>query len=828
VLLGHQLDHFELQTLIGGGGMGAVFRARDTRLDRTVALKVIPRVGDDPELQRRFRNEAQSAARLDHPNIARVYDVGQHRGWHYIVFEYIEGTNLRDLVERDGLLGVDEAVYFTRQVAEALEHANRRGVTHRDIKPSNVLITPDGQVKLVDMGLARAQQLDVTDDRTASGVTLGTFDYISPEQAKDPRDADVRSDIYSLGCTLYFALTGKPPYGGGTVLQKLLSHGSAPPPDPRAVRNDLSEHLVAVLHKMLAKQPSERYRRPVDLIADLYQLAKREHLPRTLSAGAIAMVPESRLAQLLERHLPWVSAAALVLLSTAWLQLVSSASGDLELSEAVPSRPVAARGDAGAESRPQPADSPSGPQPLAGPGTEPAVADGNRSQPPTGEAAVDSPLAELGSPQGPPELLPNSLGESVLEASPRERAREAPSEVSGGGTATIRVGPDEQLGDEVDLPPGTRRAATLAAALRMAAEDRGVGVIEIGPGVVRSEPVRWPRRQLLLRGVSPRSVLELAVPSDAAADEDLAMLSMGNASVDIASLHLRWRVPEEINAGACLFGLEGGNTVRLREGSITVINPAERSGVFVFQSNWRAIGPLPAAARADVPLIAVQLNDAVVRGKASLLGLAQATLVELRCENGLLALGGVLVDSGGTGEMSAGGRLPMQLVFDDVTAVTEGGWIRLRDGAGGMGEADAPPQPPLIDREANRSVFSAPGDRPLLRLGGFPPEQVVVLRGSDNYYDNSRGRTRLLWRPPANSERNRVTVADLLSSERPDWIQETSPRQVVVWRDGNEPPPPSWDVTPQQYQQDGVIRRGFRSEQLPELPQPDAAAAGDP
>ncbi len=336
VLLGHQLDHFHLETLIGGGGMGAVFRARDTRLDRIVAIKVIPRVGDDPELLRRFRNEAQSAARLDHPNIARVYDVGRFEGWHYIVFEYIEGTNLRDLVDRDGLLSVDDAVYFTRQVAEALEHAHRRGVTHRDIKPSNVLVMPSGQVKLVDMGLARAQQLEMSDDMTASGVTLGTFDYISPEQARDPRDADVRSDIYSLGCTLYFALTGRPPYPSGTVLQKLLSHGASPAPDPRILRSGLSDNLVAILHKMLAKQPNDRYRRPVDLISDLYRLAEREHLPRSLSAGSIAIVPGSRFGQMVEQHLPWAIAAVLLLASTAWLQLISAASSDLTMTEPTP------------------------------------------------------------------------------------------------------------------------------------------------------------------------------------------------------------------------------------------------------------------------------------------------------------------------------------------------------------------------------------------------------------------------------------------------------------------------------------------------------------
>lgn len=230
VLLGSRLSHFHLEELIGGGGMGAVFRARDERLDRTVAIKVIPFIGDDPDMQRRFRNEAQAAARLDHPNIARVFDVGMSEGWRYIVFEYIQGTNIRDLVSRDGVLSIDDAVFYTRQIAEALHHASGRGVVHRDVKPSNVLVNSEGDTKLVDMGLARSDQLEFSGDMTASGVTLGTFDYISPEQARDPRDADVRSDMYSLGCTLYFMLIGEPPYPGGTVLQKLLNHGNAPPP----------------------------------------------------------------------------------------------------------------------------------------------------------------------------------------------------------------------------------------------------------------------------------------------------------------------------------------------------------------------------------------------------------------------------------------------------------------------------------------------------------------------------------------------------------------------------------------------------------------------
>ena len=245
MLEGERLGQFVLERYVGGGGMGVVFKALDTTLNREVAVKVLAHSqSHDEETLRRFKNEAQSAARLDHENIARVYYVGEDRGVHYIVFEFIEGVNIRDLVQQQGPLSLADAISYTLQVAEALAHASQRDVIHRDIKPSNVLITPEGRAKLVDMGLARLHQVEHPDnDLTASGVTLGTFDYISPEQARDPRSADVRSDLYSLGCSFYFMLTGRPPFPEGTVLQKLLQHQSEDPDDPRQFRPDLPNEI---------------------------------------------------------------------------------------------------------------------------------------------------------------------------------------------------------------------------------------------------------------------------------------------------------------------------------------------------------------------------------------------------------------------------------------------------------------------------------------------------------------------------------------------------------------------------------------------------------
>ena len=278
-LAGSSLDHYLIESLVGQGGMGAVYRGRDQRLDRIVAIKVVPITNRKADAMRRFRIEAQSAAKLDHPNIARVYYVGETDRWSYIVFEFIEGINLRQLVLDGGPLSVDDATHFTCQVAEALQHASDRGVVHRDIKPSNILLGNDGLAKIVDMGLARTTALDRSSgDQTASGTTLGTFDYISPEQAHDPREADVRSDIYSLGCTLYFLLTGQPPFPDGTALQKLLMHGTKMPEDPRIYRDDLSDALIAILRKMMAKKPRDRYQSPADLANDLRMLAKHDRL----------------------------------------------------------------------------------------------------------------------------------------------------------------------------------------------------------------------------------------------------------------------------------------------------------------------------------------------------------------------------------------------------------------------------------------------------------------------------------------------------------------------------------------------------------------------
>ena len=301
---GEVVGTFVLEEAIGVGGMGAVFRALDVQLDRHVALKLLPpdQTGD-PEIVQRFYQEGRSAAQLDHENIARVYSIGQDGSHHYIAFEYIEGVTVRRRVDEAGPLPVGEAVDIALQIAQALVHAAGRGVVHRDIKPSNIILTPQGRAKLVDMGLARRFEREADHGLTQSGMTLGTFDYISPEQARDPRDVDVRSDLYSLGCTMFHMLTGRPPFPGGTVLQKLLQHQEEPPPEIRGLNPAVPVELARIISRLLAKDRDRRYQSPEQLVRDLLVIAGQLGVP-VIAADQHAWISTGHRVTW-ERHLIW-------------------------------------------------------------------------------------------------------------------------------------------------------------------------------------------------------------------------------------------------------------------------------------------------------------------------------------------------------------------------------------------------------------------------------------------------------------------------------------------------------------------------------------------
>ena len=278
---GFRLGHFEVIEAIGAGGMATVLKARDLELGRIVALKILPPdSARDPDSVTRFKQEGRAAAKLDHDNVARVFFCGEDKGLHFIAFEYVEGVTLRALIDQSGTVPPADCIRYLLQLAAGLQHASDRGVIHRDVKPSNIVVTPDGRAKLIDMGLARQQgSHSVNGGITQSGMTLGTFDYISPEQALDPRSVDVRSDIYSLGCAFYHALTGRPPVPEGTAAKKLHAHQHEPPTDPRLLNPSIPDALAVVLSGMMVKARDRRYASPDALIRDLLAVADSLAIP---------------------------------------------------------------------------------------------------------------------------------------------------------------------------------------------------------------------------------------------------------------------------------------------------------------------------------------------------------------------------------------------------------------------------------------------------------------------------------------------------------------------------------------------------------------------
>lgn len=260
---------------IGSGGMGHVYRAMHRRMQRVVAIKVLsPSALASAEAQQRFLREVQAAARLTHPNIVIAYDAGEFDGVPYLVMEYVQGLDLASIVSRHGPLPVERAVDYTIQAAQGLEYAHALGVVHRDIKPGNLLVDRFGTVKILDMGLARLDDKVHGPDGKQAGITdsnliIGTLDYMSPEQAANTSAADARSDVYSLGCTLYRLLTGQVMYPETSPVGKLLAHREADTPSLRAARPEVSEYLDAVFQKMVAKRPEDRYQSMADVCVAL-------------------------------------------------------------------------------------------------------------------------------------------------------------------------------------------------------------------------------------------------------------------------------------------------------------------------------------------------------------------------------------------------------------------------------------------------------------------------------------------------------------------------------------------------------------------------------
>lgn len=294
------LGPYHIIDSIGQGGMGHVFKGEHAMLGRIEAVKVLPKSKTTPESIASFQREIRAQAQLDHPNLVRLSYAGQEGATYFFVTEYVPGTDLRRLVRRNGRLTMQEAATIISQTANGLQHAHERGLVHRDIKPGNLLVTPEGRTKVTDLGLAgflNEEESDSPDPR--AGKIVGTADYLAPETIRTPNDVRPTGDIYALGCTLYYAVTGKVPFPGGTTADKLRRHLEETPYNPLRFNPDLDEDFLEIMADMMEKDPAKRIQTAKELVRRLAPWTQDhvstpiadEHTPPPAGRRAPAAIP---------------------------------------------------------------------------------------------------------------------------------------------------------------------------------------------------------------------------------------------------------------------------------------------------------------------------------------------------------------------------------------------------------------------------------------------------------------------------------------------------------------------------------------------------------
>jgi serine/threonine protein kinase len=778
-LTGMRLEHYELVEFVGGGGMGSVYRATDTRLGRTVAVKVLSRDQGDEETIRRFRIEAQSAARLDHPNIARVYYVGEDQGVNFIVFEFIEGVNLRDEVQVSGPIDLERALYYTLQIADALGHSSGRDVIHRDIKPSNVLLTASGQVKLVDMGLARLHQVEPSaNDLTASGVMLGTFDYISPEQARDPRVADVRSDLYSLGCTLFYMLTGQPPFPEGTALQKVLRHSTDEPPDVRQFRPELGTRVAALVSKLLAKKPSQRHQSPAELIADLLQLADQFGFSSLRDVGGAVVAAAAPSHQWLGKL--WQVAAAFALLVAA-VAVMETIASPRRVPFDVPR--VRLKEPAAGSSVEDPSGTTAATQQRM---TVPAVVLTTPiSKPvlPTVANNTPDPFARQNTANSTIEpLLPpsssqagsssDSLRTDVTTAAP---AQPTPAEAADGlKIKRIVVSPGATLQSEQQ----TEIVGSLGEACARAA-DLGLTEIELRfTGSHVEQPLEIGSSRLSIRaapGYNPVLVFQPQVGMGS--DEMIHLAGGGSAHVAFESVELRLELPADLPAdGWALFSISTGQSIDLTECVLTVADggmnqPSIHDQVAMIAVERRRAGDMMTMADPQVAMgqqARINLDRCIARGEASLVSLTDETPLTIRWNQGLLVTSQHLLETGGSAtEPQYYDQIVLDL--DNVTAYCREGLYYLRRGPGKAYQFH-------VNAYADQCIFASNPGASLFEMVGpsSPPEQDELQSTGEGNRFSPADMPFLFIRPGAGSEPQVFKLGRR-------WSSETRSQAGVPW-----------------------------------------------
>lgn len=817
-LEGQQLGQFRLEEFVGGGGMGAVFRGIDTSLDRVVAVKVVSSHQTDEDTLRRFRNEALSAARLDHPNIARVYSVGEEAGWSYIVFEFIQGVNIRDLVAHKGPLPVDEAVSYVIQAAEALEHASQRNVVHRDIKPSNLLVMEDGRAKLVDMGLARLHQVESSaNDLTATGVTLGTFDYISPEQARDPRDTDVRSDLYSLGCTFYYMLTGLPPFPEGTVLQKLLSHSSEHPPDPRDFRADVPPEISAIVLKLMGKQPSQRYQRPSELIAALTNACQKLGITTPVSSHVLVPVRDAT-PSALWRHLPWAVPASLLLTIVLLVEALAPDAAEVTRERMMPplgsarvaqaQAPEIAASSPAAAPRPPTAAETAAQAPVAAGPSRQAASNGTATAPTTGAAASVpdrdardlapvSRFADSSAVLEPPQTsvtLEDLAGNVVLSRAPDGSPLSTEPTRTSSPRTPVSATPEPRATRLIVLPEGPPTpdpmvVRSLEEALRRLRELPDVNTIELQCDEYLADPLTLDVRDDLTIEAAP-GFTPVLVFRRADIFGDRRMMNVLGGKLQLKGIHFQVFLPAAAAEGWSLFYLNQVKEISLTNCSITIANPDRVDAAF-----FHVQGPPPTEMMDGEDSMAatrpsIRLDACVARGQANFIRATEGLLFKLSWTQGFLATTERLAELSSPNDALS--VEVARITLKRVTAVMQRGLclVSTNDPAARLPQVAIDCESCLLDHDESAPLVE--------HLGVANVEMTLHSALSLSGRSNAYPQIDVLWRlQPLAEEPREIRWGERNEN---DWYTEVSSERYTPWAFG----PPSagrdiHEVTPDDY-----------------------------
>ncbi len=779
---GARLAHFEIIDRIGSGGMGSVFLALDTHLQRYVALKILsPSQAREPNIIQRFLNEARSAARLDFDGIARVHFYGEDKGFHFIAFEYVTGTNVRDLIQSRGALHPAEAVNYTLQIAHALKHTSAAGVVHRDIKPSNIIVTPAGRAKLVDLGLARKESSESIDDLTVAGTTLGTFDYISPEQAQDPRNVDVRSDIYSLGCTLFHMLTGEPPYPQGTLAQKLLEHQQSYVPDPASRNRRIPPELSAVVRKMMASDPKKRIQSPDALVRELLLIAQQLGLRGTTTEGLVwSASNRSPVSEFLSSYLSWIVACAVLILIVFVTdgfrtgdenpltpsQAINDAGANAPTDDANGSTNIGAASNATSPSRAAPT-LPGTIQPL--PGSESQSGDIPRTianaagqetrnfEDPRDPEKIFSPTAT--DPPFRTEFGSAAVSERISSARVNPADLPIPTPVvdlspkpgtTPDNNTTRPVTAPEAREKSIYLIRGTDPPLPFDTLEGACAEALDGSVIELrynGPRKGEPEkPIAINRRIKIVGAAGYRPHVQF-VSRPNAEESDLRMIALQSGSLELSNVHLTFNVAaapasREQNHWA-LFSLGGAEQLQLQNVTATISNPRGfPTTMFEFHRGTSAnfdnmkmktgINSNDGSATANFD---VTIYESVLRGECRGLLLNTTRPGNLTMTRTLIAVSDAMCYVPGASEMPREGDA-FHLTLDHVTCVTGSEIVEVDTG-------EIRELLPLVVASRNscfvqRPLESAPLVRMTGRVDAVDFRNDLVWRGERNYYDGFR------------------------------------------------------------------------------------------